>query len=61
MKHDAYNTSLKNDYSQFTISIILLLTEGGIPLEAIHKYGPICMRFTLVIFSTEPSALITAK
>ena len=37
-----------------------MLTEGGTPFDAIHKYGPISRRFTLVKFNTGPSALVTA-
>lgn len=31
---------------QWTINVILLLTVGGIPFEAIHKYEPICILVT---------------
>lgn len=44
---------------QCTMSIIRLLTDGGTPFEAIHKYGPICKRLTRVIFSSGPSTLRT--
>lgn len=27
-------------YSQFTTSIIRLLTDGGTPLDAMHRYAP---------------------
>lgn len=38
-----------------TVNIIRLLTVGGTPLEAIHRYAPACCLFTLLIFSTGPS------
>lgn len=44
---------------QLTTSIIRLLTEGGTPLDAMHKYGPMCCLFTRVKFSNEPSATAT--
>lgn len=42
------------------MSIIRLLTEGGTPLEAMHKYDPICERVTFVIVKLAPSTLLTA-
>lgn len=41
------------------MSMILLLTVGGTPLEAMHKYAPICNLFTLDMFKVEPSAVVT--
>ncbi len=43
------------------MSIIRLLTEGGMPFEAIHKYAPMCNRFARVIFNKGPSTLETVK
>jgi hypothetical protein len=31
-----------------------LLTDGGMPLEAMHKYAPMCSRFTLEIVNGDP-------
>jgi hypothetical protein len=45
-------------YVQCTISMILLLTVGGTPLDAMQRYAPICSRFTLVMLNTEPSTLV---
>lgn len=39
---------------QCTIRVILLLTEGGTPLLAMHKYAPICSRLTLTIVNMLP-------
>lgn len=33
----------------------LLLTVGGTPLEAMHKYAPMCNRFTRGIVKVGPS------
>lgn len=44
---------------QCTMSIILLLTVGGTPLDAMHRYAPICKRLTRVMLNTEPSMLVT--
>jgi hypothetical protein len=46
---------------QCTMSIILLLTVGGTPFVAMHRYAPICSRFTLVMLNTGPSTLGTEK
>lgn len=46
-------------YSQWTINIMRLLTEGGIPLDAMQRYGPICCLLTRVIFKIGPSKLDT--
>lgn len=43
------------------MSEIRLLTDGGTPFDAIHKYAPMCNRFTLVIFNKGPSTLETAR
>lgn len=48
-------------YLQCTMSEIRLLTDGGTPFDAIHKYAPMCNRFTLVIFNKGPSTLETAR
>lgn len=45
-------------YVQCTISIILLLTVGGTPLDAMQRYAPMCSRFTLVMLNTAPSTLV---
>ena len=44
-----------NKALQWTMSMIRLLTDGGTPLEAMHKYGPMCSRFTRVMLKTLPS------
>lgn len=49
----------KNNYVQWTISMILLLTDGGTPLVAMQRYEPMCSRFTLVILKRAPSTFIT--
>jgi hypothetical protein len=41
------------------MSVILLLTVGGTPFDAMHRYAPICRRFTLVMLNTGPSTLVT--
>ena len=41
------------------MSKILLLTVGGMPFDAMHRYAPICRRFTLVMLNTGPSTLAT--
>lgn len=46
---------------QCTCSIILLLTEGGTPLAAMHRYAPISERVTLVRFTTSPSSDVTVN
>jgi len=48
-----------NQYVQCTMSMILLLTVGGTPFDAMHRYAPICRRFTLVMLNTGPSTLAT--
>lgn len=48
-------------YSQFTCSNILLLTEGGTPLDAMQRYAPISSRVTWVKFKNSPSILKTEK
>lgn len=35
--------------------MILLLTDGGTPLEAMQRYGPMCSLFTLVMLNVLPS------
>jgi hypothetical protein len=40
--------------------MILLLSVGGTPFDAMHRYAPICRRFTLVMLNTEPSTLVAA-
>lgn len=51
---------VNTDYSQWTMSIILLLTVGGTPLEAMQRYAPMWSRFTLVMFNVDPLTLDTA-
>lgn len=46
-------------YLQWTINIIRLLTVGGTPFEAIHRYAPMCNRFTRDMVNVGPSTLIT--
>lgn len=46
-------------YVQCTMSMILLLTVGGTPFDAMHRYAPICRRLTLVMLKTGPSTLVT--
>lgn len=36
-----------------------LLTDGGIPFVAMQRYGPIWYLFTLVMFSTDPTKVLT--
>lgn len=43
------------------ISMIRLLTDGGIPFDAMHKYAPIFKRFTFDTFNQGPFTLITEK
>jgi hypothetical protein len=42
------------------MSMILLLTVGGTPFDAMHRYAPICRRLTLVMLKTDPSTLDAA-
>jgi hypothetical protein len=53
-------SELMLSYVQCTMSMILLLTVGGTPLDAMQRYAPICSRFTLVMLNTEPSTLVAA-
>lgn len=46
---------------QCTMSMMRLLTDGGTPLEAMQRYGPMCNRFTLLILNTLPSTVATAN
>lgn len=55
----SYTICYKRRYSHCTVSIILLLTVGGIPFEAMHRYAPICNRFILVILKINPSTILT--
>lgn len=43
-------------YSHSTVIIIRLLTVGGTPFDAMHKYAPACWRLTRLIFNTGPSS-----
>lgn len=43
-----------------TSTMIRLLTDGGIPLVAMHKYAPISVRLMRVRFSCSPSYTFTA-
>lgn len=36
-----------------------LLTDGGIPLDAMHKYAPMCKRLTLDTFNHGPLTVTT--
>lgn len=42
------------------LSDILFETDGGTPLEAIHRYEPISLRETFTSFSTSPRKEATA-
>lgn len=43
------------------MSTIRLLTDGGIPFDAIHKYGLMCKRLTFDIFNHGPFTATTVK
>lgn len=44
---------------QLTTNIMRLLTDGGTPLDAMHKYAPMWKRLIRVRFRTGPSTLCT--
>lgn len=46
-------------YLQCTMSMIRLLTVGGTPFDAMHKYAPMCSLLTRVMLNTEPSTVAT--
>jgi hypothetical protein len=48
-------------HSHCMMSMIRLLTDGGIPLDAMHRYAPMCERFTFDTFSQGPFTAITEK
>ena len=48
-------------YLQFTTNIMRLLTVGGTPLLAMHKYAPMWWRLTRGMTSEGPSAEKTGK
>lgn len=48
-------------YLHCTIRTTRLLMEGGTPLEAMHKYAPMCKRDTLDIVKFSPSTTFTVK
>lgn len=48
-------------YVQWTVSIILLLTEGGTPLEAMQRYGPMWSRLTRDMLNVAPSTLVAGN
>lgn len=48
-------------YLHSIVIIILLLTVGGTPLEAMHKYAPACCLLTRLIFSTGPTYDVTGR
>lgn len=54
-KNYFWNTTTQIVYLQSTLTLILLLTVGGTPLLAIHKYAPISNREILVNSSVSPS------
>ena len=47
-------------YVHWTINMILLLTEGGTPFDAMHKYDPMCSRLTFVMLKWGPSTVFSA-
>ena len=46
-------------YLHWTLSMMRLLSEGGIPLEAMQRYAPICRRDTRGSSRTSPSSEVT--
>jgi len=46
-------------HSHCMMSMIRLLTEGGIPFDAMHKYAPMCKRLTFDTFNHDPFTVTT--
>jgi len=56
-----YILRLMFGYLQLTLTVILLLTEGGTLLEAMQRYAPISERAIFVNLSSLPSTTASAN